>query len=183
MQNGIFHNRLKHKLRNFVIHDFIRHVYDKIYFILESHILQFHIQAHMPQFLPDRNRNILLRQGQFIELRQSLNRNGYFFLLPALRQPVDHIQHIIKEMGIDLRLQGLYFGYLQFLRRFRLLRHQVVNAVYHHIIIAHQLPDLILVFVIFKFYRHLIPILVHLFHHFGKPPRYAAGQGQCHAAG
>ena len=98
---------------------------------LEPDPLNLQIIGHMPDLIPQRN-DLLRHLGDvavIVAQVQAEPRNALVAL--ALRNPVDHVQRIVKEMGIDLHLQLLELRLLYPVFFLIQLRGQLLNMVDH----------------------------------------------------
>ena len=91
-----------------------RNVRNKFRTVVVAHVLKLHIKGYMGHFIMDCTDQIPAPKSQAVEAGKSLDGFRYFFALPGLGQPVDHIQGVIEKMGIDLCLEGAKFRDSQF---------------------------------------------------------------------
>ena len=144
MGNCIFYQGLKGSFRYQVFHQVIVEFLFINKCVGKAQLLKTDIGTYVFRFLSQRDKFFSVAQAEPVKGGQ----RGYgVFNLgkhPFFGKPLNHIQCVVKEMGIDLCLQDFKLRCFCFLAEKIFLFNQLLHGVYHVIIGACQFSDFVL---------------------------------------
>ena len=121
MEDRIFHKRLKQEFVDLPVLDLRAYMDVTVELVLHPVLLQVDITLQPFHFIPHHNFPVIVGYGVAQDERKGIDSVADVILFPVDRHPVDGVQRIIQEMGIDLSLQRLQLRFLAVLRSLFLL--------------------------------------------------------------
>ena len=144
VEQAVFDDRLQNQLHDRVVGDIRRDLGDELHVAAAAEVCQLHEEAHVLHLVAQRQKVAAVAQAEPVEARE-LHDDVHGFLVAARHGfPGDHVQRIVEEMRVDLRLQGAQLHVLEVLAEIVALVDEQADPADHEVEAVLQLADLVL---------------------------------------
>ena len=140
----IFHHGLQYQLRYLFFTQRIIHLHLVLQLVLQTVFLYFQIAYHILHFPVQWHKGVLVLNAVAHQAAQGNDDVADIILFPVNQHPVHRIQGIVKEMGVNLRLERLHLRILLGNLLLVDLAYQGIDLVHHVVEGISQFTNLIL---------------------------------------
>ena len=183
VQDGVLDERLCDELEDRAVQQLLRHVDLQAYGVLVAHVLDLDVRAGVLDLVAEPHRVFPAAKAQLVEARQSVDHRPYLLRLVFQRHPVDQVEGVVEEMGIDLCLQRLELELLHLFSQAVLLVDELLDLGDHDVEALGKLADLVPVLRPERDGEIAVDHFFHARHEVLEPPCRGAGhdEGEEHA--